>query len=183
MRGTFIFLFIGGEDARFCVVILVQVHLIVFSRNSITGVRVPGGWASHISRQSPHWGGKVVSPTHLPSLYPRRYSCYTFLFRNWIDSRAIMQTEGLRQQRIPMTPSGIEPATFLASTNCSTVCPPVLMCKYNTFVPWRWRQQLPQERWNLSTEPQNAEGRNMKHSALQGGHFLSGKLWHFAPTD
>ena len=36
-------------------------------------------WGSHISRQSAHEGGKVVSPTHRPPSPPSKYPCYSFL--------------------------------------------------------------------------------------------------------
>jgi len=42
-------------------------------------VRITGGWGSKISRQLALEGGKVVSPTHRPSLRPRKYSWYSFL--------------------------------------------------------------------------------------------------------
>jgi hypothetical protein len=42
-------------------------------------LRLPGVWDSQISRESAHEGGKVVSPTHRPSLPPRKYSWYSFL--------------------------------------------------------------------------------------------------------
>jgi len=58
---------------------------------------------------SAHEDGKIVTPTH-------RTDQKTFLvlipIRGWVDPRAIVRPEGLCQWRIPMTPSGIEPATF-----------------------------------------------------------------------
>jgi len=41
-------------------------------------LRVPGVWGSQTSRQSAYEGGKVVSPTHRPSLPHRKYSWYSF---------------------------------------------------------------------------------------------------------
>jgi hypothetical protein len=40
---------------------------------------VPGGWGPQISRLSAHGGGKVLSPTHQPSLTIRKYSWFSFL--------------------------------------------------------------------------------------------------------
>jgi len=41
--------------------------------------RPAGGLGSHISRQSAHEGGKVVSPTQRPPLPPRKHTWYSFL--------------------------------------------------------------------------------------------------------
>jgi hypothetical protein len=38
---------------------------------------IPGGWDFQISWQTAHEGGKVVSPTHRPSLPLRKYSWYS----------------------------------------------------------------------------------------------------------
>ena len=48
-----------------------------------TGLDRPLGFQEveipRISRQSAHEGSKVVSPTHRPSLYPKKDSWYSFL--------------------------------------------------------------------------------------------------------
>jgi len=80
-------------------------------------LRAPGGWGSHISRQSAHEGGKVVSPIHRPPLPPGNIPG-TYFFRGWVNPRVTVRPEGLCQQKIPMTPSRIEPATFRLVAQC-----------------------------------------------------------------
>ena len=67
-------------------------------------LRVTGGWGSQISWQSAHESRKIVSSTHRSALPPRKYS--------------IVQPEGLCQRKMPMTPSGIELATFRLVAHC-----------------------------------------------------------------
>ena len=81
-------------------------------------LRLPGNWGSQISRQSVHEGGKVVSPTHRPPLPPRKYSWYSFLLEAESTPGAIVRLEGLCQWKIPMTSSGIKPATFRLVAQC-----------------------------------------------------------------
>ena len=81
-------------------------------------LRVPGGWGSQISRHSAQEGGKVVSPTHWPSLPPKKYSRYPFLLDAESTPGAIVRPEGLYQWKIPMTPSGIEHASFRLVAQC-----------------------------------------------------------------
>ena len=82
----------------------------------IQAQRFPHRLGCQISRHSAHVGSKVVRPQHRPSLLPRKYSWYSFLLE--ADLRDIVRPKGLRQWRIPMTQSGIEPATFRLAAQC-----------------------------------------------------------------
>jgi len=77
-------------------------------------LRVPGGWGSQISTQSPLESGKFVSP-HAPTAFNlRKYSWYSFL----LEAESTPGPEGLCQWKIPMTPPEFEPATFRLVAQC-----------------------------------------------------------------
>jgi hypothetical protein len=80
-------------------------------------MRLPGGWDSQISRQSAHDGAEV-RPTHRPPL-PQEKFLVLISVRGRVDSRAIVRPEGLCKWKNPITPSGIEPASFPFVAQCS----------------------------------------------------------------
>ena len=61
-------------------------------------------WTAYILQE----GGNVISPTHRPPYPPRIIIPLTV----WVAPRTTVRPEVLCQWKIPMTPSGIEPATF-----------------------------------------------------------------------
>jgi len=83
-------------------------------------LRAPGGCGSQNFRQSAHEGDKAVSPMpRLPSPPPGDKPA-----RGGVDLRAIVKSEGFGQRKIPMTPSGIETATFWLLAVPQPIAPP-----------------------------------------------------------
>jgi hypothetical protein len=72
-------------------------------------------------------GGKVVSLTHRPLFTPRKYSWYSFLLEAESTPGPQCDRKDFMSMKIPLTPAGIEPATFRVVAqhlnHCATAVP------------------------------------------------------------
>ena len=82
--------------------------------------------APRIFRQTTHEGSKFVSLRHRPPVPPRIFLVLIYVGVG-VDPRPIVRPEELRQRKIPVTPSVIEPTTFWLAAQFTTACPPIIV--------------------------------------------------------
>ena len=94
--------------------------------------RVPGSYVSQITWQ---WPRMVVRLSALRTVrfYLQEILLVLISVKGWVDPRVIVRSEGLCLWKNPMTPSGIEPATFRFVTQHLNHCATAVLLLFDCF--------------------------------------------------